>query len=474
MKHESTGKQEHTGNPLLKLLLFELRIPARYSHRLRRRDLVRALVLATAVVLASGWPAGAEQARFPREVNEVAAPADDAVTAITDVRLIDGRGGAVVENATVLIRGNRIAAAGESAQVSVPADAHRVTGSGLTLVPGLMDAHFHIGGGSEGSQIANLFLRHGVTSVRDPGAWIEKYEPVIHSGRPAPRLFLTGPHFDTAPAAYPKNSILLNDPEESRWAVHRFADQGASAIKVYFRLPLGSIRAVCETAHQRGIPVTAHLELVHADAAILAGLDGIEHVTSVGTAIAPLRLAEQFRQEVTADNSARRLGRYKLWSQVDFEHPRVRKFIDLMAGQGTFFSVNLAVFERREGDKEATEVHVRGFANMMEFTRRAIRRGVRVVTGSHSWVPHAGRGWTYQREMELLVEAGMTPIEAISASTRWNAHFFRANEWLGTIEPGKLADLVLVEGTPDTDIRHMYEVRKVMLNGLWITLSNSQ
>ena len=70
--------------------------------------------------------------------------------------------------------------------------------------------------------------------------------------------------------------------------------------------------------------------------------------------------------------------------------------------------------------------------------------------------------------MELLVEAGMTPIEAISASTRWNAHFFRVNEWLGTIEAGKLADLVLVEGTPDSDIRHMYQVRKVMLNGRWI------
>ena len=448
----------------------ELRISGGRGHRLGRLGLVHLLVLAAIVSFAAAPHASAQQARFPREVNEVATPADDAVTAISGVRLIDGRGGAVVENATVLIRGNRIAAAGESAQVSVPAGAHRVTGSGLTLVPGLMDAHFHIGGGSEGSQIANLFLRHGVTSVRDPGAWIEKYEPVIHSERPAPRLFLTGPHFDTAPAAYPKNSILVNDPEESRWAVHRFADQGASAIKVYFRLPLGSIRAVCEAAHQRGIPVTAHLELVHAGAAILAGLDGIEHITSVGTAIAPPRLAEQFRQEVTADNSARRLGRYKLWSQVDFGHPRVRRMIDLMVEQGTFFSVNLAVFERREGDKEATDIHVRGFSNMMEFTRRAIRGGVRVVTGSHSWVPHAERGWAYQREMELLVEAGMTPIEAISASTRWNAHFFRVNEWLGTIEAGKLADLVLVEGTPDNDIRHMYEVRKVMLNGRWVPL----
>ncbi len=68
----------------------------------------------------------------------------------------------------------------------------------------------------------------------------------------------------------------------------------------------------------------------------------------------------------------------------------------------------------------------------------------------------------------------MTPIEAISASTRWNAHFFRVNQWLGTIEAGKLADLVLVEGTPDSDIRQMYQVRKVMLNGRWIPLSHSQ
>jgi hypothetical protein len=144
-------------------------------------------------------------------------------------------------------------------------------------------------------------------------------------GIPIPRLFLTGPHLDMAPAAYPDNSLLVNDPEEARAVVNRFVDEGATALKVYFRLPLATIRAVCEAAHQRNIPVTAHLEIVRADDAIEAGLDGIEHVTSVGTAIADSMQAEKFRQAVTADNNARNEGRYQLWSKIDLDSPRVSR-----------------------------------------------------------------------------------------------------------------------------------------------------
>jgi hypothetical protein len=116
-------------------------------------------------------------------------------------------------------------------------------------------------------------------------------------------------------------------------------------LKVYFRLPLATIRAVCEAAHQRNIPVTAHLEIVRADDAIEAGLDGIEHVTSVGTAIADSMEAENFRQAVTADNNARNEGRYQLWSKIDLDSPRVNRLINLMVRRGVFFSPNLVFSE---------------------------------------------------------------------------------------------------------------------------------
>jgi imidazolonepropionase-like amidohydrolase len=382
---------------------------------------------------------------------------------ISGARLIDGQGGPPIEDSVVVIEGDRIVAAGPRDNVNPP-PGESLDARGMTLIPGLIDAHFHRGK----PELANMFLRNGVTSVRDPGAWNQSYDAVKALGLPIPRLFLTGPHLDTAPAAYPQNSILVNDPEEARAVVHRFVDEGATALKVYFRLPLATIRAVCEAAHQRNVPVTAHLEIVRADDAIEAGLDGIEHVTSVGTTIADPMEAEKFRQAVTADNKARNEGRYQLWSTIDLDSPRVNRLIDLMVRRGVFFSPNLAIFERRAGERGATEMHARAFDNMRRFTGMAHKAGVRVVVGSHSNVPYAETGWAYQREMELMRESGMTPMEVIVGATLHNARFFRAQDRIGSVERGKLADLVLIEGDLLHDIGSMRRVRRVMLNGVWL------
>jgi imidazolonepropionase-like amidohydrolase len=382
---------------------------------------------------------------------------------ISGARLIDGRGGPPIENSVVVVEADRIVAAGPRGSIPLPAG-ETFDASGLTLLPGLIDAHFHRGS----LQLPNMFLKNGVTSVRDPGAWNQSYDPIKKLGIPIPRLFLTGPHLDMAPAAYPDNSLLVNDPEEARAVVHRFVDEGATALKVYFRLPLATIRAVCEAAHQRNIPVTAHLEIVRADDAIEAGLDGIEHVTSVGTAIADSMQAEKFRQAVTADNNARNEGRYQLWSKIDLDSPRVSRLINLMVRRGVFFSPNLAIFERRAGERGATGMHAKACENMRRFTGMAHKAGVRVVVGSHSNVPYAETGWAYQREMELMLESGMTPMELIVGATLDNAKFFRAEARIGSIEPGKLADLVLVEGDVLRDISSMRRVRRVMLNGAWV------
>jgi imidazolonepropionase-like amidohydrolase len=98
----------------------------------------------------------------------------------------------------------------------------------------------------------------------------------------------------------------------------------------------------------------------------------------------------------------------------------------------------------------------------------ARKAGVRVVAGSHSNVPYAETGWAYQREMELMVESGMTPMEAIVGATLDNAKFFRAEARIGSIEPGKLADLILIEGDVLRDIGSLRRIRGVMLNGQWI------
>ncbi|HEX3251338.1 MAG TPA: amidohydrolase family protein, partial [Pyrinomonadaceae bacterium] len=380
-----------------------------------------------------------------REVNKVAQPPASSVIAIVGATLIDGRGGPVVPDSVVVVRGDRIVAVGKQGVVKVPTGAEVFDAKGLALLPGLIDSHFHIDGDDP---LPALYLSHGVTSLRDPGQWIEAYDAARRASAPVPRLFLCGPHLDSPPPAYPADSYIVRDPEETRQAVNRFIDNGASAIKVYYRLPLALAKVAIETAHARGVPVMAHLEILDARDAIAAGIDGIEHATSFGTALLPLREAEKYRQAVLADNNARREGRYRVWNAIDLNTEQAKALFKLIVDRGVVVSPTLAVFERQPGDRETTGVHVHAFRQMEAFVGMANKAGAKIVVGSHSDVPHAKRGWAYQRELELLVESGLTPMQAIVAGTLENARYFHAADRLGSIESGKLADLILVEGDP--------------------------
>ena len=422
------------------------------------------VLLLGSFLLSAQTPSNSSAQRSLREVNQVARPAATSIIAIVGATLIDGRGGPAISDSVVLIRGERIEAVGTRSSVKLPPEAEMVDAKGLTLLPGLIDSHFHIDGDDP---LPALYLSHGITSLRDPGQWIEAYDLARKAAAPVPRLFLCGPHLDSPPPAYPADSYIVRDADETRLAVNRFVDDGASAIKVYFRLPLALIRVAIETAHSRGVPVMGHLEIVDAREAIKAGIDGIEHATSFGTALLPLRDAEKYRQAVLANNSARSEGRYQVWNSIDLKTDQANALFKLIVGRGVVVSPTLAVFERQPGDKDTTDVHVHAFKQMEAFVGLAKKAGAKIVVGSHSDVPHAKRGWAYQRELELLVDSGLTPMEAIVAGTTENARYFHIEDRLGSIEPGKLADLVLVEGDPLKDISNMRRVKRVMLNGKW-------
>lgn len=409
-------------------------------------------------------PRGGPARRSLREVNQVAQPPAASTIAIVGATLIDGRGGPAIPDAVVIVRGDRILAVGKRNSVKIPRGAEMVEANGLTLLPGLIDSHFHIDGDDP---LPALYLSHGVTSLRDPGQWIEAYDAARKASAPVPRLFLCGPHLDSPPPAYPTDSFIVRDPDETRLAVNRFIDDGASAIKVYYRLPLALIKVAIDTAHARGVPVMGHLEIVDARDAINSGIDGIEHATSFGTALLPLRDAEKYRQAVLADNNARREGRYQVWNKIDLNTPQARALFKLIVDRGVVVSPTLAVFERQPGDKDTTAVHVHAFKQMEAFVGLVKKAGAKVVVGSHSDVPHAKRGWAYQRELELLVEAGLTPMDAIVAGTSENARYFHIEDRLGTVEAGKLADLILIQGDPLRDISNLRRIQRVMLNGIW-------
>jgi imidazolonepropionase-like amidohydrolase len=227
------------------------------------------------------------------------------------------------------------------------------------------------------------------------------------------------------------------------------------------------MKVAIETAHARGVPVMGHLEIVDARDAMRAGIDGIEHATSFGTALLPLRDAEKYRQAVLADNNARREGRYQVWNAINLNTPQAASLFKLIVDRGVVVSPTLAVFERQRGDKDTNEAHVHAFKQMEAFVGLANKAGAKIVVGSHSDVPHAKRGWAYQRELELLVESGLTPMQALVAGTMQNARYFHISDRLGSIETGKLADLVLVDGDPLKDISNMRRIKRVMLNGVW-------
>jgi imidazolonepropionase-like amidohydrolase len=398
---------------------------------------------------------------FENNVHEI--PKGSRLTALVGATLIDGLGGEPLSNACIIIRNDKIEAVGKAGDIKLPSEAEVIDVDGMTIVPGLIDAHYH---NEESDTLAGLYLRNGVTSVRDPGEWIESYEMIRKPGMPVPRLFLAGPHLDKFPPAYPADSYIVKDAEEARLAVDRLASEGATVIKVYYGLSIGMIRTICSASHGYGLPVTAHLEITNARDAINAGLDGIEHITSFGTCLLPMREVESYKQKVLADHSARRRGRYEVWSSFDLENNEAAdSLIEFLSVKETFVSPTLAVFERRAG-KDTVEVN--GFNNMMRFVGKAKKGGVHFVVGSHSFVPYAELGFAYHREMELLNEAGLTNMDVIVSATMENARFFRIEERLGSIEEGKLADLVIIEGDPLKDIQAMRNVQRVMLNGVWV------
>ncbi len=402
-----------------------------------------------------------------QEMNPPPNPLVHQTIALVGGRLIDGRGHPPLEDSIVVVRGNRIVAAGSRDQVVLPPDAITNDVSGMSVLPGLIDSHFH--SRNNVKTPVEYELRNGITSFRDPGHPFRFYSAVLQSKQAMPRVFLCGGHLDAAPAVWQDQAVVITDVENARRAVHQHVDRGASAIKVYFRLPLEHIRAACAAARERNVIVTAHLELVDAVSAIHAGVRGIEHVTSFGTSLADSKQSEHFVSAIEADSNARRQWRYRLWASLDLTHSAgTQPVIETVVKHGVFVSPTLAVFERRAGQENTTDVQARAFENMLHFVGLCHEAGAKVVVGSHTSAPFAQRGQAYQRELELLVEAGLSPLEAISAGTLHNAQFFGIERRLGSIQSGKTADLILVEGDPSKDIGAMKHVRRVMLNGNWV------
>lgn len=402
-----------------------------------------------------------------------------ATIVLEHARVIDGTGAAPRDDMRVVVQGDRIVSVqpqGDAAP-AIPAGAQRIDLAGKVVMPGLIDLHFHV---ERDPKLAIRQLANGVTSFRDPGQWIDQFDSLKAMMRdehlPGPRMSLAGPHIDGERPAYPLDATVARDPDEARLAAERNIADGATALKIYFRLPLASAAAVVRVCKAHDVPCTAHLEILDARDLLSVGLDGIEHITSFGSSVVPFRRAERYRQAVMADNGARSDGRYALLADADLAGPEARRLYDVLERTHPFVNPTLAVFEvragtARGGSKQDAAIDLKGFAQMKALTLAAFQHGARLTLGGHSEVPFAGRGEAPWRELELLVESGLTPLQAITAATQTSAASLRRPADLGTIEAGKRADLLVLDGDPSRDIHAIRTVRRVMSHGSWIDVA---
>jgi imidazolonepropionase-like amidohydrolase len=389
------------------------------------------------------------------------------------VRVIDGTGAAPRDDMRVVVRGDRIESV-EPAGGTAPQAAQVMNLAGQVVMPGLIDLHYHV---EDDPKLALRQLANGVTSFRDPGQWISKFDGlkriIQEEGLAGPRMSLDGPHIDGERPAYPADSVVARDPVEARRAAERNIAAGATSIKIYFRLPFASAAEVVRVCHEHRVPCTAHLEIVDARDLLEVGLDGIEHITSFGTAVLPPIEAERYRQRVLSDNNARRDGRYEIFADADLDGPEARRLYAVLERTRPFVNATLAVFEvrkgtPREGAKIEPAIDLRGFDAMKRLTAQAFRRGARLTIGGHTGVPFAGRGEAPWREIELMVEAGLTPLEALTAATSVGAASFGRPADLGRVAPGAFADLVVLSGDPSKDIKAFRTVARVMMGGRFV------
>lgn len=396
--------------------------------------------------------------RPEREPLAATVSAAESVLALTGATLIDGTGAPPLVNATVIIRGHRIAAVGAANAIRIPKGARKIDLTGLYLLPGLIDSRVHYGltlflksPDAETPQKTEDFLAHGVTSVKDLGdahPWIVGVKREIAADKlQGPRFFVAGPTF-TAPGGHPAGTWLKGNAaaiaagtrevtaaDTARTEVRNLKQNGMDVIKAIYdsgdkrspfgilpKLDLEVLKAIVSEAHAIKLRVVVHWGNTSELADILqARPDGLEHVTASPI---PAALIKQMAE----------LGMYVVPTIV-----ASKQFLPPVAVE-------------------------RG---LLPNIKRLADAGVKIVAGTDA--PLGSRfGESLHTEMEMLVKAGLTPMQALQSATKNAAeHLGRADE-LGTVALGKLADLIAVSGNPLEAIAKTRDVKFVMKNGVVI------
>jgi len=430
--------------------------------------------------------------------------------ALTHVRVIDGTGAAPIEDSTVLIDGPKIAAV-QPASAAIPAGYRSINLSGASVIPGLVGMHDHMyyiarpnadaSGHSENPLIVpqmtfsspRLYLANGVTTMRTTGS-VEPYTD-INVKREIDAGHLVGPHMDvTGPYLEGGESFFiqmhrLTGPDDARRTVAFWADMGATSFKAYMNITRAELKAAIDEAHRRGLKITGHLCAVTYPEAAELGIDNLEHGFFVNTQLDPGKQPDKCPDtagdptiasmkpgsaqanaliKLLVDRHVAVTSTLPVFAQSLPLHeplnPRAMAVLTPEAREAYLYARNRSA--SRPPGKAATEIR-EGWVNDLGLERQFVASGGLLLagpdpTGNGGVIP----GFGDQRELELLVEAGFSPLEAVRIGTLNGATFEGLQDRIGSIAAGKDADLVVVRGNPAADIHDIEKVETVFKDGV--------
>ncbi len=426
--------------------------------------------------------------------------------ALAHVRVIDGTGAAPLEDQTIVISGGKIQSVEASATAKAPAGAQVLDLKGYTVLPGLVGMHNHLFfpmGGSPsmysnmGTSFPRLYLALGVTTIRTTGS-VAPYtdleiKRLIDAGRMiGPKMHVTAPYLEGAGAFTPVMHQLTG-PDDARRMVSFWADAGATSFKAYMNITRDELRAAVEEAHKRGLKVTGHLCSIGYREAAEIGIDNLEHGLFADSEFVADKKADQCPPGSAVSASLR---------QLDLNGPAAQETIRTLVSKKVAITSTLPVFEaggaplaqngigaasallnprmlnvmsldarvrylqaRARVSPEANFVAL--LRKAMDFERAFVQAGGLLIAGLDP-TGNGGivAGFGDLREVELLVEAGFTPTEAIKIATLNGAKFLGEDARVGSIAVGKQADLMVVKGNPAANISDIERVEIVFKDGV--------
>jgi imidazolonepropionase-like amidohydrolase len=437
--------------------------------------------------------------------------AEPGVLAITNVGVIDARGAPAQPASTVVISGKRITQVGKSADIIPPADARIIDGTGKFLIPGLWDMHVHW----EDKDYLPLFIANGVTGVRMMWGfpmhheWRKQIEAGLLVG---PRLFIASALVDGPKPIWPGSTVAAT-PEEGRQAVIEARKTGADFVKVYSMLPREVYFAIADEAKKQGIPFEGHTPIAVSAAEVSdAGQKSIEHLTELLVACSTreaelLKQAQDYLVErQTKTNAAHIISHMLDADKVELETydsgkaealfakfkknhtwqcptltvlhniaclndpvPREDPRLKYMPVDLREFWIPTNDFRFKGVTSNAIALEKKMFQKDLELIGALQRAGVDILAGTDVSNPFCYPGFSLHDELAYLVQAGLTPMQALQAATLNAAHFMGRGKDVGTVEKGRIADLVLLEANPLDDIHNTTKINAVVFGGRLFT-----